>query len=192
MSCRLSVSANCGNLRSNRVHRRAAPSRGPRRRVAGAAQRARARRCNAHHGVRAIRQGRRLPAPGVLPARWNNCLGRWNSGVDRFARGTTGESSARSLAARHAGFPPRGGVGRRAAAPAGSRLFGAATVRVSRRCRAAFRPMGEASFVQRALRIDGTPAGGITDRRSRTGGAVRRNRTVQGHDDDAQRRCLSR
>ena len=165
-SCRSSASASCGKtLRSNRVHGRPAPSRRSRRGAARAAQRARARRRDAPHGVRALRQGRRLHAPGVLPAGRRTCLGRRNTLAGRCARGAAGEASARSVAARRSGLPARGGVGRRAAAPAGSRLLGAAAVRVSRRRRAALRPLGETSAVQPSLRPDGTPAASGADRR---------------------------
>ena len=159
------------DIRPRRLHGRPAPSRGSGRCPARVARRARAPWRAPPHGVRALRQGRRLHASGILPAGRSACLGRRHTPAHRRARGVTGEASARAPAARRSGLPARGRISRRAAAPARPRLQRAAAVRVPGRRGAALWPVGETSALQPALWPDGAPAASGAHRRAGAAGA---------------------
>ena len=112
---------------------------------------------------------------------------RRDSRSRRGARRAAARPSAGNAAARGAGLPASGGARRRAAAPAGPRLLGAATVRVARTGRAAVRPLGQAGPLQPALRRHGAPPAGCAARGASPRRAVRRRRAVSGHDASPQR-----
>ena len=84
------------------------------------------------HGVCAVRTDRHLYAAGVLPSARHSCRRCRAPGSDRGAHCVAARTSAGNPAARGPGLPAGGGACRCAAAPAGSRLFGAATIRISR------------------------------------------------------------
>ena len=121
------------DVRSDRLHRRPASSRRSRCRAGGAARRARARRRDAPHGLRALRADRHLHASGALPAARHSGHADGDIG-DLVAAlgGAAARASAGAAAARRAGLSGRGGARRCAAAPAGPRLLGAAAVRAAR------------------------------------------------------------
>ena len=175
------------DLRSDRLHRRSPPPRGPGRRAGGAARGAAAGRRDAPHGLRAARTDRRLHAAGVLPAGRHRRHRRRDPGARRRARRAAARAPAGDAAAPGAGLPGRGGAGRCAAAPAGPRLFGAAALRSARGGRAAVRPLGLAGALRRALRRHGAHPASRAARGASGARTVRRRRALSRHDASPQR-----